>query len=304
VKTRFAECIFFGLVFLTGSSIFAQTERSSSVLVTVTVTDIYGRWISGLEQGDIKIFEGKQAKEIRSFSKNGDPVSIGIVVDRSGSASSLPYKKIDIPLSLFLHRANHKNEYFVMAFNEKQRLVSDWTPDYSVVEKKLDELDAIEPKGNTKFFDAVSLAVDKVNTAQNTRKALLIISDGQDNGSDHRLSEIKDKLKRSNITVYCVSPALPADVGNPLGMMGQLNLDSLIQLTGGKSFYPFPNELNQVIFRIAEELDYQYILEIDPSTQDGKWREIDVRLTVPDEMKKIGRLTVRSRKGYFAEKTK
>lgn len=191
-----------------------------------------------------------------------------------------------------------------MTFNEKQKLLRDWTPDFADIENDLNELSSIEAKKNTKFFDALAIAVDKFGASRYPRKALLVISDGQDNGSDHRLKDIKEKLKGSDITVYCVTPVLPQDAGNPLGMSGQSNLDSLVQLTGGKSFYPLPNELNEVVFRIAEELDYQYVLEIEPSSQDAKWHDLDVRLTAPDEMKKVGKLIVRTRKGYFTGQAK
>jgi Ca-activated chloride channel homolog len=289
-----------GFVMLTAAQ--GPHADSNSTLITVTVVDDHGRWITGLEKSNFSIVEHKQTKIIRSFEKKSDPLSIGIVIDKSGSANSTGYEKISIPLTLFLERASPKNEYFLMAFNDSQQYLTDWTDDLASVKSEVNSLATISPKKKTKFFDALSSALDRFGASRYPRKVLLVISDGEDNRSELTFAWLKERFKRSDVMVYVVAPPRSGDL--IMGFSGQAFLDNLVELTGGKSFYPALNELNQVLFRIAEELDYQYLITIDKSALDEKWHDLDIQVTMPAEMKKLGKPTIRARRGYYASQLK
>jgi len=276
-----------------------MTAGPSQIPLTLTVTDVFGQPIAGLTKDEIQISDGNQLKTIRSFERDTEPVSIGIVVDKSESANNLGYKKIAESLGSFVDRANEASEYFLMTFNESSVVLQDWSSDVSSLKKEFSSLTSITPKKNTKFFDAISFALSKFEAAKYRRKVLLVISDGADNRSKISLLELKKDLKRSDVCVYIVSPLISGQNRWDVLFFGD-NIDTLVNITGGRSFFPYPNDVNEVFFSIAEELDHQYLIKIDQNVADGKWHDLKIKVRVRPEMKKLGDLKVRGRTGYFA----
>ncbi len=267
------------------------------VTQTLTVTDIYGRYVSGLKKDAFKVFDNNQEQEITYFSDTDAPISIGIIFDISGSMNGEKIGKARNALERFINTSHPSDEYFLIAFNSRAQLLLDRSRDGEAVLRKLT---LVEPKNNTALYDACYLGVERVTSGTRQKKAMLIISDGQDNSSRYNFGEVRRLLKESDVVVYAVGIMDGSDMGSVTGMQGQAFLDELTSVTGGKSFYPQTNvELDEIFERIALELRHQYSIGFTPKgfEPDGKWHKTKVKVKPP---RGLPRLTVRSREGYYA----
>ena len=304
------------VLFLTASTSFAQeaqptpppdddpdrpiTSRTDLVTLTLTVTDLYGRFVSGLQKNAFTITDNGQEQLITHFSDMDAPVSVGILFDVSDSMSGEKIGKARKALERFINTSHPSDEYFLIAFNSRAQLLLDRTRDgESVIQK----LTLVQPKNNTALYDAVYLGTEKVTRGSHQKKAMLIISDGQDNSSRYNFGEVRRLLKESDVVTYAVGIMDGRDAGSMNGMQGQAFLDELTSVTGGKSFYPQTDvEMDEIFERIALELRHQYSIGYLPKDfePDGKYRKVKVKVKPP---RGLPRLTVRSREGYYATPT-
>jgi len=267
------------------------------ITLTVTVTDTYGRYVSGLSKNAFAVFDEKQPQEISFFSDDDSPVSVGVIFDVSGSMSGDKIKRSRDALSKFIQTSHNSDEYFLIAFNSRAQLLLDKTRDGNAV---LDKLTFIQTKNNTALYDACYLGVEKVQRGTHPKRALLLISDGQDNDSRYTFNELRRLLKESDVVLYAIGILSGNDAGSSLGMEGQGTLDELANVSGGKAFFPrSPAEMDDIFEQIALELRHQYSIGYKPTnfTNDGKWRRIKVKVTPP---RGLPRLFVRSKDGYYA----
>ncbi len=271
--------------------------KTDLVSLTLTVTDPYGRYVSGLNKSAFTIFDNNQEQEITYFSDADAPVSIGILFDVSGSMSGEKVSKARKALERFIGTSHPSDEYFLIAFNNRAQLLMDRTRDGEAVLRKLT---LVKPKENTALYDAVYLGVERVTRGTHQKRAMLIISDGQDNASRYNFGEVRRLMKESDVVTYSVGIMDRSDSASSLGMQGQAFLDELSSVTGGKSFYPQTDiEMDEIFERIALELRNQYSIGYIPKDfqPDGKWRKVKVKIKPP---RGLPRLTVRSREGYYA----
>lgn len=267
------------------------------ITLTVTVTDTYGRYVSGLSKKAFTILDEKQPQEITYFSDDDSPVSVGVIFDVSGSMSGEKIKNAREALSKFIQTSHNSDEYFLIAFNSRAQLLLDKTRDGNAV---LDKLTFVQTKNNTALYDACYLGVEKVQRGLHPKRALLLISDGQDNNSRYTFNELRRLLKESDVVLYGVGILSGGDAGSALGMEGQGILDELASVSGGKAFFPRSAlEMDDIFEQIALELRHQYSIGYKPSnfSNDGKWRKIKVKVTPP---RGLPRLFVRSKEGYYA----
>lgn len=267
------------------------------ITFTVTVTDIYGRFVSGLSKNAFSIFDNKQEQEISFFSDDDSPVSVGIVFDVSGSMSGDKVRRARDALAHFIQTSHDRDEYFMIAFNSRAQLLMDRTRDGNAV---LDKLTFVQTRNNTALYDACYLGVERVQRGTHPKRALLLISDGQDNNSRYTFNELRRVLKESDVVLYAVGILSGSDVGSSLGMEGQGILDELSAVSGGKAFYPRSNaEMDDIFEQIALELRHQYSIGYRPPNfvNDGKWHRIKVKVNPP---RGLPRLFVRSKEGYYA----
>lgn len=267
------------------------------VTLTLTVTDYYGRLVSGLTKDAFTIFDDNEEQEITFFSDADAPVSLGILFDISGSMSGEKIAKARNALERFINTSHPNDEYFLIAFNSRAQLLLDRTRDGDAV---LQKLTLVEPKNNTALYDACYLGIERVTRGTHPKKALLIISDGQDNSSRYNFKEVRRLMKESDVVIYTVGILDGRDSASMEGMQGQAFLDELSSVTGGKSFYPQTNvELDEIFERIALELRHQYTIGYNPKNfqPDGKWHKIKTKVKPP---RGLPRLSVRSREGYYA----
>lgn len=267
------------------------------VLVPVTVTDPMGRLVTGLTQENFRLFDNKSEQRIRSFSNEDAPVSVGIIFDLSGSMSDKIRRSRDA-LQQFLRTSNPQDEFFLIGFNDQPMVVSNFTSNIDQLENRIAFL---QPHGRTALLDAVYLGLDLMRDAHQTRKALLIISDGGDNHSRYTEHEVMKILKETYVQIYSIgivdapwARATPEEAAGP-GLMSDI-----AESTGGREFtIDDLDELPDVATRIGIALRNEYVIGYVPQQlpHNGKWRKINVKLNSPPGLPP---LTVSFRRGYYA----
>jgi Ca-activated chloride channel family protein len=267
------------------------------VLVNITVTDPYDRLVTGLEQENFRVFEDNIEQEVVHFSSEDVPISIGVVFDMSGSMAD----KIDksrLAAVQFFKTANPQDEFFLVSFNDRAQLIDPFTNNIDELQNRLMFAPA---RGRTALLDAIYLGLSQMKTASNTKKALLIISDGGDNHSRYSEGEIREFMKESDIQLYAIGIYDPAaSRRTPEEMQGPSLLTELTEMSGGRTFaVENLNDLPDIATKISMELRNQYVLGYKPGnhTRDGKWRKVKVKLRPP---KGLPPLTVYARYGYYA----
>ncbi len=270
------------------------------VTLNVTITDIYGRFVSGLKKNAFTVFDDDAQQEVEFFSDADSPASIGIVFDVSGSMSGDKIIRAREALGKFIQTSHPMDEYFLIAFNKRAQLLLDRTRNGEAV---LDKLTMVQPKENTALYDAVYLGTERVTRGAHPKRAIILISDGQDNNSRYTFRDVRKLLKETDVTVYAIGILGGGDQGSQMGAMGQAYLDEITSVTGGKSFYPTTHvEMDEIFERIALELRHQYSIGFRPSNfqNDGKWHKLKIKVKAPRGMP---RLFVRSREGYYSTVT-
>jgi Ca-activated chloride channel family protein len=265
------------------------------VLVPVTITDPMNRLVTGLDKENFQLFEGNASQQIRTFSAEDAPVSLGVIFDSSGSMSSKMDRAKDAVVEFF-KTANPQDEFFMITFSDEPEEVSDFTSSVDEIQNKL--VFAV-PRRRTALLDAIYMGVSKMRQAKYPKKALLIISDGGDNHSRYTEGEIRSLVKEADVMIYAIGiyDRYASAVEERLGP--QL-LSDITELTGGRAFtIDNPNDLGDVATKIGVELRNQYVLGYRPTKvmHDGKWRKIKVKLLPP---KGLPPLRVYARTGYYA----
>lgn len=268
------------------------------VLVPVTVTDARHRYVLGLEQKNFHVLEDGVEQQIKQFSGEDAPLSVGFVVDTSGSIGS----KIDLcrqAVVQFLKTMNIQDEAFLVTFSEHAQVIAPITRD---TDKMANQLMTVPTGGMTALFDGVFAGLHEMEKALNPRKTLVVISDGGDNNSAFSAKEVLQKALESGVQIYAMGVFEPV---GPLGLSleeqrGPRLLSNISEQTGGRAFAASRlDQLPEVAARIAVELRNQYMLAYSPLNQakDSTYRKLEVKLSQPEGM--TG-LAARWRLGYYA----
>ena len=271
-------------------------QEVQMVLVNATVTDPYGRLVTGLDQNNFQIFEDNTEQEVVHFSSEDVPVSIGMIFDMSGSMADKIDKSRQAAVQFF-RTANPQDEFFLVNFNDRAQLISPFT---GSVDDLQDRLMYTGAHGLTALFDGVYLGLSQMRGAHNTKKALLILSDGGDNHSRYSETEVRKFVREADVQIYAIGLFEPDGGPTPEEREGPGLLGDMTMMTGGRTFVvKNVNELPDIATKISMELRNQYVIGYRPSqrTHDGKWRKIKVRLNPPKGMPP---LTVAAKSGYFA----
>jgi len=280
-------------------------ERSSNirvdsnlVLVPVTVTDRQNRLVTGLDREYFKIFEDRVEQTITHFGAEDAPISVGILLDRSGSMSD-KLAKSHQALAQFLKTANSGDEFSLVAFSDRPELLSGFTGQIEEIQKCLP---FIYPGGRTALLDAVLLMVRQMQLARNQRKAIIIISDGGDNASHSSIKDIKNLVSEADVQIFAI--AITEPVFERKGIfeegLGPALLQELSVQTGGRLFEVNNlNSLPEIASKIGLALRLQYVLGYAPSSiaNNGKYHKVSVKLAQPVHQLKL-RLSWRL--GYYA----
>lgn len=253
------------------------------VLFNVTVADSNNRFVSGLKPEHFQVFEDKVEQQIRYFSSEAAPVSLGIVFDMSHSME----KKLDFAreaATRFLESGTADDEYFLVEFSNRAKVAHGFTTDISLLR---DSLTFRGAQGSTALYDGIYLGLSQLKKGQNPKKALLLITDGEDNHSRYSRGDIREFIREADAQIYAI------DLGRAL-------LSELAEMTGGHSYHASVDDLQDICEKIALELKSQYVVgyESTNSSNDGKFRKVRVRVNPPAGTG--SKLSVRTRDGYYA----
>jgi Ca-activated chloride channel homolog len=266
------------------------------VLVPVSVTDDMERLVLGLRRENFTLSEGKHREEIRHFSSEDGPVSVGVVVDMSGSMKD-KVDRVREAVHDFCEAANTQDEFFLITFSDQPRLLTDFTS----ADKVEQQLLFAQAGGRTALLDAIYMGLRKMRQAKYARKALFIISDGGDNHSRYSEGEVRRAIREADVMVYSIG-TFDRYVPTAEEQLGPWLLSDIAGVTGGQSFVlDRLNEMPAIARHIGNQLRTQYVLGYRPSEvpNDGKWHKISVRLILP---KHLPFFRVHARTGYYAAK--
>lgn len=263
------------------------------VVLHATVRDQQGGFVSGLRKDDFQVFESGRPQAIRLFRYEDLPVSVGLLVDNSGSMA--PRRKDVAAAALaFVHSSNPEDELFVVNFNEKPTFGLPDTRLFSASPAELEAaLNGVPAFGHTALYDAIEAGIAHLTKATR-KKVLILISDGGDNFSHHKLKEVLDDSMRSNAIVYTIGLLDEHD-----GEENPAFLRRISKVTGGESYIPdATTSVVEICRRIARDIRLQYIIGYVPTNEklDNTYRP--VRVTAHSEQHK--HLFVRTRAGYLA----
>ncbi|MBI4444048.1 MAG: VWA domain-containing protein [Acidobacteria bacterium] len=268
------------------------------VLVNVSVIDPYNRFVTGLDKEHFEIFEDKKEQKIAHFSTEDVPISIGLLFDASGSMAD-KIDKARMAVAQFFRMSNPADEFFLIDFNDRPQLVSEFTLDAAELQNRLNFTEA---KGRTSLLDAIYLGLHEMRKAQHARKVILIISDGGDNHSRYTERDIKRAVQESDVQMYAVGIYEPYSNRSrtPEELAGPSLLTELSESTGGRQF-PVENinDLPDITSKISRELRNLYVIGYTPTNpdRDGKWRKIQVKLNPP---RGLPPLQLFNKSGYYA----
>jgi Ca-activated chloride channel family protein len=265
------------------------------VLVPVTVTDPLNRLVTGLERQDFFVYENNALQKLKSFSAEDAPVSIGIIFDLSGSMTDKINRARNSILE-FLRTANPQDEFFVIGFNDRPELITDFTSSIDNIEARLL---TVKPGHRTALLDAIYFGLNKMKQAKNERKALLVVSDGGDNRSRYTESEVRAVVRESDVQIYSIG-IFDQYAPTREEQLGPILLHDVSEETGGQLFRVDDlADMADIATKISAELRNQYVLgyRSDDAKRDGKWRKLKVKLVPPEG---LPQLTVHARTGYYA----
>jgi len=261
------------------------------VLVHPAVRDSKDHFVSDLRETDFSVFEDGVPQQIRLFRHEDVPVTIGLVIDHSGSMQrKMP--EVIIAARSFVQSSNDKDQMFVVNFNER---ASFGLPKGREFSNRAEDLEAAIQRapvaGQTALYDAVALALTKLAAGRPDKKVLVIVSDGGDNTSTLKLPELLKRTGHSDALIYAIGIFDADEKDRNPGVLQRLARGS-----GGDAFFPEkPGEVIEICERIARDIRNQYTLGYVPTNHAAAWRNVKVTARQANKPK----LVVRARTGYF-----
>jgi VWFA-related protein len=286
------------LVLLSAAFAACAQFRSDTRLVVLhaSVTDKKGKLMTSLAESAFKVFENGQPQQVKLFRREDVPVSLGIIIDDSGSMMTKRARVEAAALNL-VRESNPQDEVFIVNFNDEAFLDVPFTNDMKRMEQGLARIDS---RGGTAMRDAVSMSLDYIrDKGKKDKKVLLVITDGADNASNITLEKVVARANQGETLIYAIG--LFTEEEKHEGVKAKRALNELTAATGGLSFYPKDvGEVQELAGEIARDIRNQYTIAYSPAVQalDGSYRQIKVTVDAP------GKPTVRTRSGYYATEGK
>jgi VWFA-related protein len=268
--------------------------RSETRLVVLhaSVQDKNGKLVTDLPQNAFNVFENDVKQDLKVFRREDVPVSMGMVIDNSGSMRDKRRDVESAALSL-VKQSNSEDEVFIVNFNDEAYLDVEFTSDIKKMEEGLTRIDS---RGGTAMRDALSMSIDHLlEKAKKDKKVLLVVTDGNDNTSAVTLEQLVQKAIQSEILIYSIG--LLDQEHRREKRRAQRALDTLAAASGGVAYYPKEDEeVEEICVRVAHEIRNQYVLAYSPTNPalDGTYRRIRI------DVKGHGKMNVRTRSGYYA----
>jgi Ca-activated chloride channel homolog len=284
------------LTFLLASTaigLWAQFRADTRLVVLhASVVDKKGKLVTNLDRNAFKVFENQQPQQIKLFRREDVPVSLGIIIDDSGSMMT-KRARVEAAALAMVRASNPQDEVFIVNFNDDAYLDVPFTNDIHKMEQGLARIDS---RGGTAMRDAINMSLDYERTeAKKDKKVLMVITDGNDNASTINLENLVRRANQTDTLVYAIG--LFTEEEKHEATKARRALNELTNATGGLAFYPKDvDEVQQLAVEIAHDIRNQYTIAYTPSIQqlDGSYRQIKVVVDAP------GKPVVRTRSGYYA----
>lgn len=260
------------------------------VVLPVRVTDGKGDFVSGLTQDQFRVYEDKRLQPITVFHQEDTPVTVGLVVDHSRSMA-LKLPGVAAAVSSFAQSSNPEDQMFVVDFSDNVSVELPGGKPFTSNPRELAQaVSGVSARGMTALYDAVAEGLRHLDLSQTEKKALIVVSDGGDNASGRKYSDVLELAHRSQAVIYAIGLVGSSEEENPNA------LRRLCKDTGGLAFFPEAGEsVSNISAIIARDIREQYTIGFSPRKDDGPYRKIRVEVTAPGR----GKLQVRTRAGYF-----
>ncbi|MCS7314106.1 MAG: VWA domain-containing protein [Bryobacterales bacterium] len=273
-----------------GGVVFRADTRL--VVLHASVVDRNGKLLTNLPRNAFRVYEDNVEQQIKIFRREDVPVSMGLVIDNSGSMRD-KRQKVEAAALQLVKASNPQDEVFIVNFNDDAYLDVDFTSDMRLMEEGLARIDS---RGGTAMRDAILLSLEHLREkGKHDKKVLFVVTDGNDNASEITLEKLVQRLQQTDVVVYAIGLLTEEDKRE--ARRARRALDAITQATGGLAFYPESlDEVNRIALQVAHDIRNQYIIAYSPTNQvlDGSYRQIRVTVTGPN------RPVVRTRSGYYA----
>lgn len=294
-RIAIASVLALGLAALHGHQ--AESTGTRMVICHTTVQDKSGRPVTNLDLRDFTIAENGVKQEIRLFRHEDVPVSLGLLIDNSGSMRD-KRNSVEAAALELVKASNPANEVFVVNFNDKVYFDNphgkDFTTDRTEVQEALTRIDS---RGDTAIWRAIVESIEKMKKAHRETHVLVVVTDGVDDASHMKLEDLVRSAQQSNVTIYIIGLLVDGGEKKSVAHDARRQLSLLADATGGEAFYPHQlADVERIARQVATEMSSQYVIGYKPSNEalDGAFRRIRVNV------KAAGSPTARTRTGYYA----
>jgi Ca-activated chloride channel homolog len=268
------------------------TAETRWVILPVSVSDKNGKLITDLQEKSFKVFENGVEQPIKLFRHEDVPISLGIIIDNSGSMRE-KRQKVEVASVDLVKASNRHDEVFIVNFNDEAYLDVEFTNDIKKMEEGVARIDS---RGGTAMREAINMSIDYLKEkGKNHKKVLLVVTDGNDNASTVGLERLVNRARQSEVLIYAIG--LLDEEERREAKAAKRALNALTQESGGLAFYPKGvTEVDAIALQVAHEIRNQYTIAYSPlnDARDGSFRQIKVTVNGP------GHPQVRTRTGYYA----
>jgi Ca-activated chloride channel family protein len=262
------------------------------VVLPISVADKNGKLVTDLKQNAFKVFENGVEQPIKIFKREDVPVSLGIIIDNSGSMKE-KRQKVEIASLDMVKASNPQDEVFIVNFNDEAWLDVPMTSDIKAMQAGVERIDS---RGGTAMRDAISMSIDYLKKeGKRQKKVLLVITDGNDNASTINLEKLVSRAQQNEVLLFAIG--LLNEEERHEARIAKRALDTIARESGGLTFYPKGvADVDQIALQVAHEIRNQYTIAYSPTVpqMDGSFRQIKVTVNGP------GHPLVRTRTGYYA----
>src|SRR5271154_5577491 len=276
-----------------GSSIKVDV---SLVVLHTTVLDDRGRFADGLKEENFRVFEDKGEQKLSVFKREDIPVSMGLVIDNSGSMRD-KRPRVNAAALTLVEASNPQDEAFVVNFNDDFYLDLDKDFSSSIPELK-EALERIDSRGSTALYDAIIGSLDHVKKGAKDKKVLLVVTDGEDNTSHNSLEKTIREIQKTDTVIYTIG--LLSEESKKNAKRAKRALEDIAKASGGLAFFPENvADVKDICENVAHDIRNQYTLAYYPTNtkRDGTFRTVQVDIIPP---RGRGKLSARTRNGYYA----
>ena len=266
------------------------------VVLHTTVVDDRGRFVDGLQESNFRVFEDKAEQKLSVFKREDIPVSMGLVIDNSGSMRDKRPRVNEAALTL-VQTSNPQDEAFVVNFSDDYYLDLDKDFTNSIPELK-EALERIDARGSTALYDAIIGSLDHVRKGHKDKKVLLVVTDGEDNISRNSLEKTIREIQKTNVVIYTIG--LLSQESKSAAKRAKKALQEIALASGGLAFFPENvDDVHNICVEVARDIRNQYTLGYYPTNakKDGTFRTVQVEVIPP---RGRGKLIARTRNGYYA----